>query len=138
MPLKKDLVDAVVENKSRVLKNWLVGVGVSQARLGFERPEPSLRWIFEAWAWPIAYQRLFILARPGLFKSLAWPDSLFKSLLHNKYLIFLWKSIKIISNIKGHITHTWIVITFLLNYRNKSYEARWRFFWTSYNFDLHN
>ena len=68
--------------------------------------------------------KTFILARPGLFKSLVWFDSLFKSFLRIKSLISwsrrnvigklkenetltgIGKQIKIMRNIKGHMTHT--------------------------------
>jgi len=51
-------------------------------RPGFDRPEPGLWIFFQAWAWPMAFHRPIFLAWPGLFKSLAWPASLFTGLLH--------------------------------------------------------
>ena len=45
------------------------GVGIGQARSGFKRPELSLRLIFEAWAWPIAYQRLLFWLSLAFLKA---------------------------------------------------------------------
>ena len=70
-----------------------LGVGIGQAKPSFERSEPSLSKVWtKLWDLSLAYSlsKAFILAQPDLFKSLIWPDSLFKSLLHSKYLIFLW------------------------------------------------
>ena len=45
----------VIFFETTFLDGW---VGIGLARSDFERSQPSLRWIFEAWAWPITYQRL--------------------------------------------------------------------------------